>query len=193
MGTCRMKTFFLHRLEDASGVAGTGLVAQGVIFDNDKVALTWLTTEHTSVAIYDSLAAVEAIHGHGGKTKVMYFDPATTPNVGRLLQTLRAIENNPQTWKQDAWRCKTGMCFAGWTVELAGMKWKSNDPYDFEFEHVITHNGQEKHVEYAAQEELNINSYVSYDLFQYHNDINDIKRIIGEIINEVIDSGRYTR
>ena len=48
-----MKIFYLNRLEDESGVSGTGRVAQGFIFDNGKVALTWLS-EHPSVTIYDN-------------------------------------------------------------------------------------------------------------------------------------------
>jgi hypothetical protein len=64
-----VKLFELRRTEDATGVSGTGTVAQGVIFDNGWVALTWLT-EHTSVAFYTSIEEVVAIHGHGGKTEV---------------------------------------------------------------------------------------------------------------------------
>lgn len=65
-----MKLFELRRIVDATGVSGTGTVAQGVIFDNGKVALTWLT-KHTSCAIYDAIADVVAIHGHNGATKVV--------------------------------------------------------------------------------------------------------------------------
>ncbi len=63
------KTFYLVRNEDDSGISGTGRVAQGIVFDNGKVALTWLS-EHPSVTIYDNLGEVRAIHGHAGKTEV---------------------------------------------------------------------------------------------------------------------------
>ena len=62
------KPFYLVRIEDASGVSGTGRVAQGVIFDNGKVALTWLS-DHPSVTVYDNIGEVRAIHGHEGKTE----------------------------------------------------------------------------------------------------------------------------
>ena len=65
-----MKMFYLKRVEDESGVSGTGRIAQGFIFDNGKVALTWLS-EHPSVTVYDSIGEVHAIHGHGGKTEVV--------------------------------------------------------------------------------------------------------------------------
>ena len=68
-----MKIFYLKRTEDESGVSGTGRVAQGFIFDNGKVAVTWLS-EHPTVTIYDNIGEVHAIHGHGGKT-VVEFEP----------------------------------------------------------------------------------------------------------------------
>ena len=64
------KIFHLHRVEDDSGISGTGRIAQGVIFDNGKVALTWLS-EHPSVAMYDNIGDVRVIHGHEGKTEVV--------------------------------------------------------------------------------------------------------------------------
>jgi len=64
-----MKVFCLKRTEDESGVSGTGRVAQGFVFDNGKVAVTWLS-DHPTVTIYDNIGEVHAIHGHGGKTEV---------------------------------------------------------------------------------------------------------------------------
>ena len=57
-----MKIFYLKRKEDETGVSGTGRVAQGFVFDNGKVAITWLS-EHPSVTVYDSIGEVHAIHG----------------------------------------------------------------------------------------------------------------------------------
>ena len=65
-----MKVFYLKRTEDESGVSGTGRVAQGFIFDNGKVAVTWLS-EHPTVTIYDNVGEVHAIHSHGGKTEIV--------------------------------------------------------------------------------------------------------------------------
>jgi len=64
-----MKVFYLHRKEDESGISGTGRIAQGIVFDNGKVALTWLSA-HPTVTVYDNLGEVRAIHGHSGKTEV---------------------------------------------------------------------------------------------------------------------------
>jgi|TARA_R100001443_G_scaffold61237_1_gene71417 hypothetical protein len=65
-----MRIFYLNRTEDESGVSGTGRIAQGFIFDNGKVCLTWLS-EHPSVTIYDNIGEVRAIHGHQGKTELV--------------------------------------------------------------------------------------------------------------------------
>jgi hypothetical protein len=73
-----MRKFHFMRLEDASGVSGCGIVAEGVIFSNGKVALEWLTNR-ASTALYDSIADVEYIHGHAGRTKIIFDDEAPCP------------------------------------------------------------------------------------------------------------------
>ncbi len=65
-----MTPFTLEREEDETGVSGTGTVADGVIFPNGTVAMCW-RGELSSMVFYTSIAHVEKIHGHNGKTKVM--------------------------------------------------------------------------------------------------------------------------
>ena len=67
----RVRTFHLLRLEDESGVSGTGWVAEGVVFSNGWVSLIWLT-DTPSLNFYPTIEAVEAIHGHGGLTRVIF-------------------------------------------------------------------------------------------------------------------------
>lgn len=67
----RLHSFQLHRDVDATGISGIGVVAQGVVFNNGKVAMSWCTP-HTSVAIYDDVPTVIAIHGHGGQTRLVF-------------------------------------------------------------------------------------------------------------------------
>ncbi len=83
-----MKIFYLKRTEDESGVSGTGRIAQGFIFDNGKVALTWLS-EHPSVTVYDSVGEVHAIHGHGGKTEVVM-----EPDYKRAYNEIKSFVDN---------------------------------------------------------------------------------------------------
>jgi hypothetical protein len=66
-----LKLFDLVRNEDESGVSGTGTVAQGVVFDDGTAVLRWLT-KFASTAVYNNLAELAAIHGHGGKTLVRF-------------------------------------------------------------------------------------------------------------------------
>lgn len=63
-----MRRFVLDRLDDETGISGTGIVAEGVVFSDGKVALRWMVGEHRSTGVWDGLESVEAIHGHGGKT-----------------------------------------------------------------------------------------------------------------------------
>lgn len=66
-----MRLFYLQRDEDETGISGTGTVAEGVEFDDGQCVISWLTRYH-SVAIYPNVDELEAIHGHGGKTKVVW-------------------------------------------------------------------------------------------------------------------------
>lgn len=72
-----MRPFILVRIADDSGVSGTGTVAEGCEWADGTVAMRWLTRT-ASTAVYDSIAHVEHIHGHGGKTRVLFI-PLTPP------------------------------------------------------------------------------------------------------------------
>ena len=78
-----MKTFYLFRIEDESGVSGVGSVAEGVQFSNGKCAMAW-TTELQSITVYDSIDDVIAIHGHNGKTEVRW--DGIGDKIGRLIR-----------------------------------------------------------------------------------------------------------
>lgn len=67
------RRFELLRLEDETGISGTGIVARGCSFPNGKIALAW-NTQWASVGLYDSMDDLIAIHGHNGKTIVEYLD-----------------------------------------------------------------------------------------------------------------------
>lgn len=66
-----MRTFNLVRETDVSGVSGTGTVAEGVVFSDGTAAMRWLT-EFASTAVYANIEQLEAIHGHGGATRVIF-------------------------------------------------------------------------------------------------------------------------
>lgn len=92
-----MKTFVLIRNEDETGISGTGLVAEGVEFDDGKVVLRWCVGEHRSVSVWDSLEDAEAIHGHEGRTVVEWTSE-------RLLATLKHRDDT--CYDEDCAGCK---------------------------------------------------------------------------------------
>lgn len=69
-----MRRFRLNRLQDISGVSGAGIVAEGVQFSDDSVALRWIS-DWPTVAIHDrGMESIERIHGHDGATVVEWLD-----------------------------------------------------------------------------------------------------------------------
>ena len=67
------RTFKLVRDEDVSNVSGTGIICEGVLFSDGHVALHWLG-EMPLTAPYQCLEWVLRIHGHGGKTRLVWDD-----------------------------------------------------------------------------------------------------------------------
>ena len=71
------RVFVLNRLEDVTGVSGEGIVAWGVEFPDGVVAIRWKSEWPTSVVFHDrGMAAVEAVHGHNGKTEIVFQEPS---------------------------------------------------------------------------------------------------------------------
>ena len=74
-----MRRFQVKRLEDKSGVSGTGIVAEGVEFDDGTVAMRWLSNK-ASITFFFNIKHLKDLHGHNGKTKIKWLDP--DPNEG---------------------------------------------------------------------------------------------------------------
>lgn len=70
-----MIRFLLQRDEDISGISGTGVVAEGVVFEDGTAVLRWRGKWPTSVVFHErGLEAVREVHGHGGATKIVVLD-----------------------------------------------------------------------------------------------------------------------
>jgi hypothetical protein len=80
-GAAAFRRFVLVRYEDESGVSGTGVVAEGVQFSTGRCVLAWVT-RFQSLAIYNSVDEIRAIHGHDGKTLVSWVDEADKASDG---------------------------------------------------------------------------------------------------------------
>ncbi len=68
-----MRRFYLQRNQDASGVSGTGSVAEGCQFDTGWCALVWLSGK-AAMSYYPDIETLISIHGHGGMTEVAWID-----------------------------------------------------------------------------------------------------------------------
>jgi hypothetical protein len=69
----KLKKFVLQRIDDESGISGTGYVAVGVMFPSGHCTMEW-TTDVKSIGYYQSIADLEKIHGHAGKTRVVWIE-----------------------------------------------------------------------------------------------------------------------
>jgi hypothetical protein len=98
--------FFLDRIEDEGRVSGIGMVAQGFVFRDGTVALRWLTKHH-SVAFYDNIEEVDAIHGHGGKTKISSQPPS---DQGLREAAVRAVNAFCTLAEKHAKECECDIC-----------------------------------------------------------------------------------
>ncbi|AFY69541.1 hypothetical protein Pse7367_1247 [Thalassoporum mexicanum PCC 7367] len=65
------RTFFLERTEDVNGLSGTGFVAEGIEFSNGWCILNWLVCPFSDFW-YPSYEDIQNIHGHEGKTKLVW-------------------------------------------------------------------------------------------------------------------------
>lgn len=69
-----MRRFVLRRIEDETGLSGTGDVAWGVLFPDGVAVTRWCVTDVRQTCVWKSLADVEYVHGHGGKTELVFLD-----------------------------------------------------------------------------------------------------------------------
>lgn len=70
--------FTLERDIDVTGVSGTGTVAHGVRWPDNTVSIRW-RGPRPSVVFWESLAHAEAVHGHGGATRIVWSNPDAAP------------------------------------------------------------------------------------------------------------------
>lgn len=76
-----MRIFDLVRNEDESGISGTGYIAEGVEFSDGTCVMRWLTNT-ASTALYANVNELVKIHGHQGKTIVVFADGERVLDIG---------------------------------------------------------------------------------------------------------------
>jgi hypothetical protein len=85
----RPRTFELVRYQDPSGVSGTGVVAEGCEFTDGSVALRW-RGENAATAVWQSVDAILAVHGHQGATEIRWIDSVPRSG-GNLFDELHQV------------------------------------------------------------------------------------------------------
>jgi hypothetical protein len=78
-----LRRFHFDRLEDASGISGCGRVAEGFLFtDTGEAVVHWLG-KYGSINLYHSIDDVIQVHGHEGRTLLVFDDEpqSSTENV----------------------------------------------------------------------------------------------------------------
>jgi hypothetical protein len=101
-------------------------------------------------------------------------------NTELARRALKEIEARPKEWNQDAWRCRTGMCFAGFVAHAAGARWASRDWDELD---VITSQGSREYVSEFAAQQLGFDGSESAgarQLFSAYNDLDDLKELVDE-------------
>lgn len=67
------KPFVLARVEDVSGVSGTGIVANGILWPDGQAVIHWTGHQYPTTTPHPGgMESVLAIHGHNGATRVIW-------------------------------------------------------------------------------------------------------------------------
>ena len=88
-----MRNFLLKRNEDVHGISGTGVVAEGVQFTDGAVVMRWLGSEPTFEVLKD-IGAVTYLHGHGGRTVVVWLETNTNVEATNTFLTIDLKEKS---------------------------------------------------------------------------------------------------
>lgn len=85
------RRFVFLREDDPTGISGTGKVVEGVMYSDGRCAYRWMTDHRTDQSA-DDVETLEKVHGHNGRTRIVFLDdPDGNPYPG-VLQQLRWLE-----------------------------------------------------------------------------------------------------
>lgn len=68
-----MRRFEMHRHNDVSGISGTGVVAEGVLFDDNSAVIKW-KSDKPSTVIWQNFDHAISVHSHNGGTEFVFLD-----------------------------------------------------------------------------------------------------------------------
>lgn len=138
----------------------------------------------------------------------------TEVNIPLLYQVLGHITAHPETWYQGDWvavinthdgmrmyevlassdpqstHCMTAGCFAGWVgvlspeIEFIGVTPGTHPEPNQRLLNAVKYNGRQVTLSHAAREVLGLTDHQSDRLFNGNNDLQDIARVVREIVEE---------
>ena len=86
--SCRR--FQLIRRDDETGVSGTGVVVEGVVFSDGHAAIHWTGSKWPTTTPHPGgIESVLDVHGHDGKTVLMWLDAYPAADYGSVWTELR--------------------------------------------------------------------------------------------------------
>lgn len=94
-----IRRFKLKRNEDASGVSGVGIVAEGVRFSDGTTILKW-TSETPCTSIFRSPVELIHVHGHSGLTEIVWLDPEFEEEDHQAAEQAEKQKNKSATKKK---------------------------------------------------------------------------------------------
>ena len=122
-----MRRFSLLRKADSTGISGTGVIAEGVIFGDGTAVMRWLSTR--SIATYPDWDTLLSTHGHGGATVPLWHDPGEdAPRPCTVYPGGEASTIAPVSELLDGWSFDNGSgLFVGQRVRLSGSSGEVSD------------------------------------------------------------------
>jgi hypothetical protein len=99
-------------------------------------------------------------------------------NFDLLRDALKFVAEHPEQHKQGVWRCRSGMCVAGITAELAGGRWLSPVPSGF---------NRDRDAALIAEDDDDPADVVYYGLTPYIHVQDRAQRLLGLTVSEVDD------
>ncbi len=120
-----MRRFVLWRRQDATGVSGTGIVAEGCVFADGATVVRW-RGETKTTTVHEDVASVERVHCHAGMTKIVwcetaYYGPRACQSTGPDGITRPGVMV-PPAYAHDGWAEPNGVEDASGTPLFVGQR-----------------------------------------------------------------------
>lgn len=85
------RRFVFIRDDDETGISGTGLVVMGVLYPDGRCHYRWMTKYQTDQGA-DDLETLYAVHGHEGRTRIVFLDDEAGQPIPKRLAEVRALQ-----------------------------------------------------------------------------------------------------